>query len=109
MIEYKSKLRAIVDVRWHSRIARDEFRIIGTEGELDLTPLNGPGLEYPGGQENLPTHANVHYPCVKNFVDAVLDGAPLLSSGGTALWVDWVTAQAVKSHETLDSRHSVTP
>jgi 1,5-anhydro-D-fructose reductase (1,5-anhydro-D-mannitol-forming) len=109
MIEYKNKLRAIVDVRWHSQIERDEFRIIGTEGELDLTPLNGPGLEYPGAQENLPTHANVHYPCVKNFVDAVLDGAPLLSSGGTALWTDWVTAQAVKSNETLASRHSVTP
>lgn len=95
MIEYKNKLRAIVDVRWHSRIERDEFRIIGTAGEMVLTPLNGPELVYPGGQEHLPIHANVHYPCVKNFVNAVLDGAPLLSSGGTALWVDWVTAQAV--------------
>jgi len=95
MIEYKNKLRAIVDVRWHSRIERDEVRIIGTEGEMVLTPLNGPELVYPGGQENLPIHANVHYPCVKNFVDAVLDGAPLLSSGGTALWTDWATAQAV--------------
>jgi 1,5-anhydro-D-fructose reductase (1,5-anhydro-D-mannitol-forming) len=98
MIEYKNKLRAIVDVRWHSRINRDEFRIIGTEGELDLTPLNGPGLVYPGGQENLPSHTNVHYPCVTNFVNAVLDGAPLLSSGGTALWTDWVTAQALGSN-----------
>ena len=98
VIEYKNKLRAIVDVRWRSQIERDEFRIIGTEGELDLTPLNGPGLAYPGGQENLPTHANVHYPCVKNFVDAVLDTALLLSSGGTALWTDWVTAQAVASN-----------
>ena len=98
VIEYKNKLRAIVDVRWHSRIERDEFRIIGTEGEMDLTPLNGPGLVYPGGQENLPPHANVHYPCVKNFVDAVLDGSPLLSSGGTALWTDWVTAQAVRGN-----------
>ena len=94
MIEYKNKLRAIVDVRWHSRIERDEFRIIGTAGEMVLTPLNGPELVYPGGQEHLPIHANVHYPCVKNFVNAVLDGAPLLSSGGTALWADWVTAQA---------------
>lgn len=97
MIEYKSKMRAIVDVRWHSRIERDEFRIIGTEGEMDLTPLNGPALVYPGGRETLPAHSNVHYPCVKNFVDAVLDGVPLLSSGETALWTDWVTAQAVAS------------
>jgi 1,5-anhydro-D-fructose reductase (1,5-anhydro-D-mannitol-forming) len=98
MIEYKSKLRAIVDVRWHSRIERDELRIIGTEGEMDLTPLSGPALVYPGGHESLPAHSNVHYPCVKNFVDAVLDGAPLLSSGDTALWTDWVTAQAVVSN-----------
>jgi 1,5-anhydro-D-fructose reductase (1,5-anhydro-D-mannitol-forming) len=95
MIEYQNKLRAIVDVRWHSRIERDEFRIIGTEGEMDLTPLNGPALVYPGGHENLPAHSNLHFPCVKNFVDAVLEGAPLLSTGETALWTDWVTAQAV--------------
>jgi 1,5-anhydro-D-fructose reductase (1,5-anhydro-D-mannitol-forming) len=97
MIEYKNKVRAIVDVRWHSRIERDELRIVGTEGEMDLTPLSGPALVYPGGHENLPAHSNLHYPCVKNFVDAVLDGAPLLSSGHTALWTDWVTAQAVAS------------
>ncbi|HTV54129.1 MAG TPA: Gfo/Idh/MocA family oxidoreductase [Terriglobia bacterium] len=97
MVEYKNQLRAIVDVRWNSRIERDEFRIIGTEGEMDLTPLNGPALVYPGGHENLPAHANVHYPCVKNFVDAILDGAPLFSSGDTALWTDWVTARAVAS------------
>lgn len=105
MIEYKNKLRAIVDVRWHSRIERDEFRIIGTEGEMDLTPFNGPPLVYPGGHERLPAHSNVHYPCVKNFVDAVLDGAPLLSSGETALWTDWVTSQAVASNRAHDSRH----
>jgi len=98
IIEYKNKLRAIVDVRWHSRNERDEFRIIGTEGEMDLTPLNGPALVYPGGHESLPAHSNVHYPCVKNFVDAVLHGAPLLSSGETALWTDWVTSQAVASN-----------
>jgi len=98
MIEYKNKVRAIVDVRWHSRIERDEFRIIGTEGEMDLTPLNGPALAYPGGHEDLPAHSNIHYPYVKNFVDAALDGAPLLSSGDTAIWTDWVTAQVVASN-----------
>jgi 1,5-anhydro-D-fructose reductase (1,5-anhydro-D-mannitol-forming) len=98
MIEYRSKVRAIVDVRWHSRITRDEFRIIGTDGEMDLSPLNGPALNYPGGHEDLPVHPNVHSPCVRNFVDAVLDGAPLLSSGGSAIWTDWVTAQALASN-----------
>ena len=69
----------------------------GTEGELELTPLNGPTLIYPGGREELPTHSNIHFPCVKNFVDAVLDGAPLLSSGETAILTDWVTQKAVES------------
>ena len=97
LIEYKSSVRGIVDVRWHSRVPRDEFRIIGTEGELDLTPLNGPWLVSPAGCEELPTDANVHFPCVKNFVASVLDGKPLLSSGETALWTDWVTQKALES------------
>ena len=97
LIEYRSKVRGIVDVRWNTRQRRDEFRIIGTEGEMDLTPLNGPHVAYPGGQENLPPHANLHFPCVQNFVAAALDGTPLLSSGATALWTAWVTEQAVKS------------
>jgi 1,5-anhydro-D-fructose reductase (1,5-anhydro-D-mannitol-forming) len=95
MIEYKNRLRAVVDARWHSSVERDEFRIIGTEGEMDLSPLTGPALVYPGGRENLPPHSNLHAPCIKNFVDAVLDGTPLLSSGDTALLTDWVTAQVV--------------
>ena len=38
MIEYETGIRGVVDVRWHCRTARDEFRIRGTDGELDLTP-----------------------------------------------------------------------
>jgi predicted dehydrogenase len=98
MIEYRSKVRAIVDVRWHSQVTRDEFRIVGTDGEIELSPLSGPTLAYPGGHEHMPVHPNVHSPCVRNFVDAVLDGAPLLSSGDTAIWTDWVTAQARASN-----------
>ena len=97
LIEYSSRVRAIVDVRWNSHVKRDEFRIIGTDGEMDLTPLNGPRLVFPGGQENLPPHANLHFPCVQNFVGAVLDGSPLLSSGRSALWTDWVTDLAVRA------------
>jgi len=97
MIEYRSKVRGIVDVRWNSRVPRDEFRIVGSEGEMDLTPLNGPEMVYPGGREHLPPHANLHFPCIKNFVDAVLDSAPLLSSGSSAIWTDWVTEQALAS------------
>jgi 1,5-anhydro-D-fructose reductase (1,5-anhydro-D-mannitol-forming) len=94
LIEYPGGLRGIVDVRWHSKVSRDECRIRGTEGEMNLSPLNGPELIYPGGRENLPPHANFHYPMVENFVDAVLGKAPLLASGASSFWTDWITERA---------------
>ena len=94
MIDYQGGVRGIVDVRWHSRIKRDECRIRGTEGEMDLSPLNGPELAYPGGKENLPVHENVHLPLVENFVDAVLGKAPLLAGGESSQWTDWITEHA---------------
>ena len=97
MIDYAGGVRGIVDVRWHSRVRRDECRIRGTEGEMDLSPLNGPELIYPGGHESLATHANVHSPIIENFVDAVLGKAPLLASGAVAYWTDWITEQARSS------------
>ena len=97
LIKYPMGVHAIVDVRWNSRIPRDEFRIVGSEGELDLTPLNDPALIWPGGRENMPAHQNLHFPCIQNFVAAVLDGTALLSSGASALWTDWVTQEAVAS------------
>jgi len=97
LIEYEQGTRGVVDVRWHSRVARDEFRIIGTDGEMELSPLSGPELVWPGGREQLPCHANLHYPCVENFVSAVVEGAHLYSSGETAVWTDWVTGQALKA------------
>jgi predicted dehydrogenase len=95
LIEYENGVRSVVDVRWHSHIPRDEFRIRGTDGEMELSPLNGPSLLYPGGTESLPTHENLHYPCVQNFVSAVLDRGPLLSTGASALATAWVTEQVV--------------
>ncbi len=94
MIDYASGVRGIVDVRWHSKVKRDECRIRGAEGEMDLSPLNGPELIYPGGRENLPPHSNLHYPMIENFVDAVLGKAPLLASGASSLWTDWVIERA---------------
>jgi 1,5-anhydro-D-fructose reductase (1,5-anhydro-D-mannitol-forming) len=96
-IDYADGVRGIVDVRWHSKVKRDECRIRGTEGEMDLTPLNGPELIYPGGREILPPHANLHYPMIANFVDAVLGEAPLLASGASSFWTDWVIERARRS------------
>jgi 1,5-anhydro-D-fructose reductase (1,5-anhydro-D-mannitol-forming) len=98
LIEYAGGVRGMVDVRWHSKVKRDECWIRGTDGEMDLSPLNGPDLVYPGGRENLPPHANLHYPMLENFVDAVEGKAPLLASGASSYWTDWVTERARESH-----------
>ena len=94
VIDYAGGVRGIVDVRWHSKVRRDECRIRGTDGEMELSPLNGPDLIYPGGRENLPPHANLHYPMIENFVDAVLGKAPLLANGASSFWTDWVIERA---------------
>jgi predicted dehydrogenase len=85
LIEHVSGVRSMVDVRWHSRVARDEFRVRGTDGELDLNPLNSPTIVWPGGMEQLPSHENFHYPAVEDFVSAILEGRQPRSSGETAL------------------------
>jgi 1,5-anhydro-D-fructose reductase (1,5-anhydro-D-mannitol-forming) len=97
LIEYAGGVRGLVDVRWHSKVNRDECRIRGTDGEIELSPLNGPEMAYPGGRESLPAHANLHYPMVENFVDAVEGKAQLLSSGESAHLTDWVTERARNS------------
>jgi predicted dehydrogenase len=94
LIEYPRGMRGIVDVRWHSRVARDQFRILGVAGEIELSPLNGPSLVYPGGTERLPPHPNLHYPSIENFVSAVEAGAPLYASGESSLWTEWVIEEA---------------
>jgi len=94
MIEYPNGVRGVVDVRWHSKVSRDECRIRGTEGEMDLSPLNGPELVYPGAPESLPSHPNLHYPMIENFVAALEGKSQLLSSGASAYWTDWVTERA---------------
>lgn len=94
MIEYENGVRGIVDVRWNSKIKRDECRIRGTEGEIEMSPLNGPTLIYPGGSESLPAHPNLHFPLIENFVDAVEGKAPLAATGAATYLTDWVTEQA---------------
>jgi 1,5-anhydro-D-fructose reductase (1,5-anhydro-D-mannitol-forming) len=94
MIDYDTGVRGVIDVRWHSHTPRDEFRIRGTDGEIDLTPLNGPCLVHPGGTESIPAHSNLHYPCIEDFVSAVLEGRAPRSSGATALAAEWVMNEA---------------
>ena len=102
LIEYAGGIHAVIDVRWNSRMPRDQFLVIGSEGEISLDPLNGPALRLLASdgsltEEQLPANANVHYPAVENFVAAVLDGAPLACPIEEAIWTDWVTEQVKKA------------
>jgi hypothetical protein len=47
----------------------------------------------------LPPHANLHYPVVENFVDAVLANDPgrLACPAEQGAWVDWTIEQVVQS------------
>jgi len=103
LVEYAGGIHAVIDVRWNSRIVRDQFRVIGTEGEISLDPLNGPALRLLASdgkltEEQLPAHANVHFPAVENFVAAALDGAPLACPIEEAIWTDWVTERVKESN-----------
>jgi predicted dehydrogenase len=93
MIEYEGGVRGVVDVRWHSRVVRDEFRVRGTDGEIDLSPLNGPELVHPGGVERIAAPENLHYPCVEDFVSAIVRGILPRSYGEGALAAEWVMEQ----------------
>jgi predicted dehydrogenase len=96
LIEYAGGVHGVVDVRWNSLTPRDQFRVIGTEGEIGLDPLSGSELQVAGRVELLPTHTNVHYPLVENFVRAILDGTSLVCTGEEAIWVDWVTEMVMQ-------------
>jgi len=102
--------RAIIDVRWNSNVRRDQFRIIGTDGEMDLGPLNGPFLSYPGREESLPSPSNTHLPLIENFVSAVLEQGRLACPGEQAIWTDLVTQEVMNQNlgcQTLDLPHGL--
>ena len=96
-------MHAVIDVRWNSHVARDQFRIIGEDGEINLDPLNSPELRVATREEsrveNLPPHANLHFPLVENFVDAVLANDPsrLACPAEQGAWVDWTIERVVRS------------
>jgi 1,5-anhydro-D-fructose reductase (1,5-anhydro-D-mannitol-forming) len=103
LMGFPGGVHAVVDVRWNSRVPRDQFRIIGEDGEINLDPLNGPELRVTntGGSrtELLPPHANLHFPIVENFVDAILANEParLECPAEQAAWVDWTIEQVVSA------------
>jgi predicted dehydrogenase len=101
LMKFQGGVHGVVDVRWNSRVARDQFRVIGSEGELRLDPLNGAELRVGGEVEMLAPHANLHYPLVSNFVEAMVSNSSgvLACPGDQGRWVDWTIEQVVRSHE----------
>jgi predicted dehydrogenase len=103
LIRFAGGVHGVVDVRWNSHIARDQFRVIGTEGELGLDPLNGPELRLTTRAgtvvEMLPAPNNLHYPLIENFVEAALANDPgrLACPAVQAAWTDWVIEQAMRA------------
>ncbi len=99
LIGYPGGVHGVVDVRWNSRVARDQFRIIGENGEIGLDPLNGPELRVAGRTEMLPAHPNLHFPIVENFVDAIAGDDPtrLACPAEQAAWVDWAIEEVVSA------------
>jgi len=103
LMRFAGGVHGVVDVRWNSRIPRDQFRVRGTEGEIDLDPLNGPELRLTTRAgthaETLPPNKNIHYPIIENFVDAALAGEPelLACPAAQAAWTDWVIEQAARA------------
>jgi 1,5-anhydro-D-fructose reductase (1,5-anhydro-D-mannitol-forming) len=99
VMKFQGGVHGVVDVRWNSQVARDQFRVIGSEGELGLDPLNGPELRVGDQVEMLPPHTNLHYPLVANFVDAIVSNsaAAITCSGQQGRWVDWTIEQVVQS------------
>ncbi len=98
-IEYNGEfgpLRAIVDVRWNSQVAGDDFKVFGTHGDMDLTPLNSGLIQWPGGKESHPADVNFHAPLLKHFADVLEDGAPLICSGEAALATDRILNEAYR-------------
>jgi len=103
LIRYECGIHGYVDVRWNSRVSRDQFRVIGVEGEINLDSLNGPELRVTDRHgaarvEMLPPHANLHYPLVLNFAGAVAASSPgaVVCNGEQAQWVDWVIEQVAR-------------
>ncbi len=44
LMQLPGGMHGVVDVRWNSHVPRDQFRIIGEDGEINLDPLNSPEL-----------------------------------------------------------------
>ena len=52
LAEYENGVRGVVECLLAEQERRDECRILGSSGELNLTPLNGPKLAWPAARKS---------------------------------------------------------
>jgi predicted dehydrogenase len=79
----------------------DRFDLIGTEGILSATPVDGPGLRLIAGSREehweLPKHANVHFPLFDDFARRLDAGEPPRYTGEDGLQASRIIEAAYES------------
>jgi predicted dehydrogenase len=82
----------------------DVFEVVGSEGVLEATPVDGAVLKLRrGGKEDsfdLPKHANVHYPLFDDFTRRLAAGEPPSFTGEDGLQASRIIAAAYESART---------
>jgi predicted dehydrogenase len=85
---------------WNSKTFLDRFEITGTEGKLIMDPLDGPELTWIQGREHkelsYEVPANLHQPCVDDFVAAVKQGHRPLCDGTMGLHTNVLLEQILR-------------
>ena len=86
---------------WNSRIAEDEIQIIGTQAEVVLSPCDGPDMEIKAANTTerrlVPKPANVHYPLINDFTEAILQDRSTRFSGRDGFKATKIIAAAYES------------
>jgi predicted dehydrogenase len=90
---------------WCAKAWRHEFEIVGTEAKVDWLPYDtGPITKTVGRQTeslDLPSHENVHWPLVEDFVEAVAAGrppaCPLAEAAQTTQLLDAISQSAAEN------------
>jgi 1,5-anhydro-D-fructose reductase (1,5-anhydro-D-mannitol-forming) len=82
----------------------DELEIVGSEGVLSATPVDGPTLSLRNAEGEqtweLPKHGNVHYPLFDDFTCRVLAGKPPQFTGEDGLQASRIIEAAYRSAAT---------
>jgi predicted dehydrogenase len=104
LMKLQSGATATTTFTWATRPGYDRMEIIGSEGKISLDQVDSPNLLVVRGRETeqlqIDLPANLHLPCVQDFVDAVRDGREPLSSAADGRHVAAILDAARQSADT---------